>query len=326
MDHGLQFSIYGLYVRSDIPLVGARACETAGDLPQIVIRSGTARHRISDASKWFASCTQSDGSTWLRCARTTGGYLLSYPGLADFEVDSSGADITYQYQRDEADVSDLTISALLLDNVLPLVLNLRGREALHATAVMTPAGVFAFLGVAGIGKSTLAASFLQTGYVPLCDDCLAIEEVVGEFVAHAGYPALRLWKDSLALLGDQPDRIHEVADYTHKSRFVFDDRSENFKSEPRRLARIYSLRRLPAGGHDSVSHPRIERLDGGQASAEVLEAAYRLDIEDKAMLSRQFGFFSRLASRVPVRRLWMPDNLAILDEAREIILRDQDTG
>jgi hypothetical protein len=303
--------------------VGVPACETGGGVAQIVIRSGAARHRTSDAPKWFASCPQSDGSTWLRCARTTVGYLLSYPGLADFEIDSSGADITYQ--RDEADVSDLTISALLLDNVLPLVLNLRGREALHATAVMTPAGVFAFLGVAGIGKSTLAASFLQAGYVPLCDDCLTVEDVAGEFVAHAGYPALRLWKDSLALLGNQPDRVHEVADYTHKSRFVFADRADNFKSEPRRLARIYSLRRLPAGSHDSVSHPRVERLDGGQASAEVLEAAYRLDIEDKAMLSRQFGFFSRLASRVPVRRLWMPDNLAMLDDAREIILRDQDT-
>ena len=285
-----------------------------------MIRSGTARHRISDASKWFASCTQSDGSTWLRCARTTGGYLLSYPGLADFEVDSSGSDITYQ--RDEADVSDLTISALLLDNVLPLVLNLRGREALHATAVTTPAGVFAFLGPAGAGKSTFAASFLNAGHTPFCDDCLAVQEFAGEFVVHAGYPALRLWKDSLALLGDQPDRVHEVADYTCKSRFVFDDRSENFK--PRVLTRIYSLKRLPADSPDSVSQPRIERLDGGHASAEVLEAAYRLDIEDKAMLSRQFEFLSRLASRVPVRRLWMPDDLQMLGAAREMVLHDRD--
>jgi hypothetical protein len=180
--------------------------------------------------------------------------------------------------------------------------------------------VFAFLGTAGIGKSTLAASFLNAGHIPLCDDCLAVEEFAGKFVVHAGYPALRLWKDSLALLGDHPERIHEVADYTHKSRFVFDDRSKNCK--PRVLTRIYSLKRLPAGSPDSVSQPRIERLDGGPASAEVLEAAYRLDIEDKAMLSRQFEFFSRLASRVPVRRLWMPDDLQMLGAAREMILRD----
>lgn len=324
MEHRLRYSIYGLSVRSDISLVGVPACEKAGDLPLIVIRSDAARHRVSDASKWFASCPQSDGSTWLRCARTTGGYLLSYPGLADFEADFLGANIIYR--RSATEVSDLTISHLLLDHVLPLVLNLRGREALHATAVMTPTGVFAFLGVAGIGKSTLAASFLQAGYVPLCDDCLAVEEIAGEFVAYPGYPALRLWEDSLHLLGDQPDRIHRIADYTPKSSYVFDDRAESFKHEPLRLARIYSLNRLPASSPDSVSQSKVEPLDGGEALAEVLEAAFRLDIEDKAMLGRQFEFFSRLASRVPVRRLWMPDDLAMLDDAREMILRDQNTG
>jgi hypothetical protein len=191
---------------------------------------------------------------------------------------------------------------------------------------MTPAGVFAFLGVAGIGKSTLAASFLQAGYIPLCDDCLAVEELAGEFVAYPGYPALRLWEDSLHLLGHQPDRIHRIADYTRKSSYVFDDRAESFKQEPLRLARIYSLNRLPASSPDSVSQSKVEPLGGGEALAEVLEAAFRLDIEDKAMLGRQFEFFSRLASRVPVCRLRMPDDLAMLDDAREMILRDQATG
>jgi hypothetical protein len=288
-----------------------------------VIRSGDAEHRVSDASKCFASCAQSDGSTWLRCARTAGGYLLSYPGLADFEVDFLGANIVYR--RSVTEISDLTISHLLLDHVLPLVLSLRGREALHATAVMTPAGVLAFLGVAGIGKSTLAASFLQAGYMPLCDDCLAVEELTGEFVAHPGYPTLRLWEDSLHLLRHQPDRIHRIADYTRKSSYVFDDRAKSIKQEPLRLARIYSLNRLPASSPDSVSQTKVKPLGGGEALAELLEAAFRLDIEDQAMLGRQFEFFSRLASRVPVRRLKMPDDLAMLDDASEMILRDHDT-
>jgi hypothetical protein len=191
---------------------------------------------------------------------------------------------------------------------------------------MTPKGVCAFLGSAGTGKSTLAASFLNARYAPLCDDCLAVEELAGEFVAYPGYPALRLWEDSLHLLGDQPARIHRIADYTRKSSYVFDHRAESFKHEPLRLARIYSLKRLPASSPDSVSQSKVEPLDGGEALAEVLEAAFRLDIEDKAMLGRQFEFFSRLASRVPVRRLWMPDDLAMLDDAREMILRDQNTG
>jgi hypothetical protein len=324
LDRGLPYSIYGLSVKSDVTLAGVPTCETAGEPAYVAIRSGDAKHRTFGTSEWFASCPQSDGSTWLRCARTADGYLLSYPGLADFDVDSLGANIIYH--RSATEVSDLTISHLLLDHVLPLVSNLRGREALHATAVMTPSGVFAFLGVAGIGKSTLAANFLKAGYVPLCDDCLALEELAGEFAVYPGYPALRLWEDSLRLLGDRADRIHRIADYTNKSSYAFDERAESFTHEPLRLARIYSLNRLPASSPDSVSQSKVEPLGGGEALAEVLEAAFRLDIEDKAMLGRQFEFFSRLVRRVPVRRLWMSDDLAMLDDARETILRDQDSG
>src|ERR1700682_1752576 len=143
LENALQHSIYGLSVSSDITLVGVPFADTAGEPPSIKISSTASGNRNLSGSGWFATSLFPNGEVWLRCARLSTGFLLSYEGLADFEVDSSGTSV--MYRRAAAGVSDLTISALLLDNVLPLVLNLRGLHALHATAVTTPAGVFAFL-------------------------------------------------------------------------------------------------------------------------------------------------------------------------------------
>jgi hypothetical protein len=85
-------------------------------------------------------------------------------------------------------------------------------------------------------------------------------------------------------------------------------------------------------GHGWLTCAAIQSLIPGSSGltaamrwAEVLEADYRLDIEDKAMIGRQFEFFLRLVCCVPTSRLWIPDNLAMLDDALEMILRDQDT-
>ena len=57
---------------------------------------------------------------------------------------------------------------------LPVVLNLRGQEAIHATAILVNGTGVAFLGPTGSGKSTLAASFMLAGYRALGDDCMAL--------------------------------------------------------------------------------------------------------------------------------------------------------
>ena len=47
---------------------------------------------------------------------------------------------------------------------LPLVLQARGSEVLHASAVLTPGGVVAFCGTSRSGKSTIAYGLHRRGY------------------------------------------------------------------------------------------------------------------------------------------------------------------
>ncbi len=89
-----------------------------------------------------------------------------------------------------------TIQHLLLDQVIPLVINLRGGEALHASAVLTSYGVVAFAGPAGSDKSTVAGSLLKEGYPFVSDDCLTLLEKNQEIYTIPAYPGLRLWDDA----------------------------------------------------------------------------------------------------------------------------------
>jgi len=312
----------GATVISDTPLpdlVRVTAAEPAAE-SDIVVRHGEREAGRPSPLSWFLSFTLSTGEPWLACGKGEDGYLLRFFELADFFVSRDGRTIDYALKPS---TTSETFSHLLLNQVLPLVLNLQGREALHATAVQTPYGVCAFTGPAGAGKSTVAASFLLEGYPVLSDDCLVLEEADGAILATPAYPGLRLWGDTLEAL-TQDDTSVGVAQYTSKQRYVGGLLHERFPTAPMPLERIYSLERAedPA---DEGRPSTLEPLSCQASFMDLIASAFRLDVTDRTMLARQFAFLERVVSRVPVRRLRIPNSFAALPGTREAVLQDLET-
>jgi hypothetical protein len=248
------------------------------------------------------------------------GYLLRYNDLADFWVDRTGCRVTCCDRI--AGVSDLTIRALLLDHVLPMVLALRGKYALHAAAVVTEHGVCAFGGDSGAGKSTLAASLSLAGHSLLTDDCLILEDR-GVVVAAPAHPSMKLWDDALETLMPETKETQPVAEYTTKRRVRLAASRAEFQSERHPLARVYFLVRGDAAAARTAGVlPRIEYLSPRDAFVELVGYCIRLDSTDQEMLLREFQFTERLATSVPMRRLLMPDDLHSLDAVRKAIVAD----
>ena len=318
----MRYRVYGLTLVSDAPvpeLVPLAASESEAD-SEVRVCFWSGRKKSFTPSRWFMSWSLPTGELWLQCAKDDRGYLLRFPEIADFLVDAEGREIIC---APEPETPMETLRHLLLDQVLPLVLNLKGREALHATAILTPPGVCAFVGPTGAGKSTLAASFLRAGYAILSDDCLVVEIVSGEIFATPAYPSLRLWPDSFEALRGVADGSQPVAHYTSKQRLVPERHHGDFPSDPRPLARIYSLARpTDAEGGASLASPRIERLSYRDSFMELIQFAFRFDITNREMLLRQFGVLERLVSHVPVRRLQVPDTLSSLPAVCEAIRAD----
>src|SRR5512134_3155557 len=80
------------------------------------------------------------------------GYRIDVPGVARLRFDRTGERVE---ATPEPGVSPVAVSRAYRD-ALPLVLQARGSEVLHASAVLGPRGVVALCGASGSGKSTLA--------------------------------------------------------------------------------------------------------------------------------------------------------------------------
>jgi len=256
------------------------------------------------------------GTPWMTCSRTTLGYRFHYPGYADFLVDRNGQQVRCVAH---AGTAPATIRHLFLDQVIPPLLNLRGREALHASAVQTPYGVCAFMGASGAGKSTLAGAFHALGYPVLGDDCLLLDARTDQLLAVPAYPGLRLWDDSRGTLFGH-DRISlPVSEYTSKRRISTSDSAAEVDARVP-LRRIYTLSRQ--NPDTSAAGPRIESISLRDAFMVLVEFSFRLDLHDHAMLLRQMRLLERVAREVPLKRLCLPADLSILPAVRDLVLDD----
>jgi hypothetical protein len=314
----LYYTVCGLTIASEFELPELVVADGHAG-PKLLVRLSRPRARSDPHTDWFITWKFPDGQLWLSCGKVEGGYLLSFPDLADFRVDSNGREVVC---HPGSDTPADTLRHLLLDQVLPLILNLRGREALHATSVLTPFGVCAFAGRAGAGKSTLAADFMRAGFPVLSDDCLGLERCGYEICVTPSYPGVRIWDDTRrALFGDATEGP-SVAHYTSKSRVLPDERLRALPADPQPLTRVYSLIGPVTGEGSNARDSKIESLGFGASLMELIKFAFRLDITDRAMLQRQFRFFEQVAGSVTVRRLRVHPGFSSLGAVRAAILAD----
>ena len=262
---------------------------------------------------------EEDGAPWLTCTSTERGYQLRFSGLADFLVDRAGHRVA---GAAHPGTPPETMRHLFLDQVIPRMLNLRGVEALHASAIHFEGGAYAFIGGSGQGKSTLAAAFHRAGVPVLCDDCLLVAGDSGQVRVAPAYPGFRLWDDSReALFGDS----HPTLPVSHSSskRRILAPAPDCAPPDRRFLLRgVYALHRDEEGS--PLQAPAIEALSLREAFMALTGCAFRLDLKDQAAILRQMHLMEQVAREVPVSRLRLPDDLGRLDSACDRILRDME--
>ncbi len=314
------YRVYGLTMTSDTVFPELRPLGMVPQIPGLTVQFATPFPHLPTPTQWFRQWPLSPAAPWLSCGKVANGYLIRFREVADFFVDDNGQKIIGAAQPG---TSTDTLRHLLLDQVFPLVLNLRGRDALHATAVITRHGVCAFTGETGTGKSTLAASFAQAGDPVLSDDCLVIEERDGRLFAVPAYPGVRLWDDTCTAVAPKADARSSVAQYSDKQRVVWQEHVATFPTHALLLHRIYLLTRTTnETSATTYGPPRLDSCSQRQAFMALLEQTFRLDVTDAAMLVRQMHWLERIVSRVPVRQLWIPNDFSALPAVRAAVLAD----
>lgn len=313
------YKLCGFVLESNIPLPELPHAD--GKEPEWAFQLFPAQSEAECVSiQWFHHWRLPTGEIWLSFAKQGASYLLRFPELADFIV------CTYEKQLrcyPEPGTPLETIRHLLLDQVIPVVLATLGKLVLHASAVVTPEGAIAFMGISGWGKSSLTASFTQQGFPLLTDDCLVLEEKGEEIFGIPSYPGLRLWDDVVCALFEHEQGLSDVAHYTDKKRLGLNSSTNSqlrFCTDSVPLRRIYVLAPPDSGG--DTKGINITPISSQQVFIELVSYAYKLDITDRERLREEFDCLGRVAALPLFYRLAFPRDFSLLTEVRESILKN----
>jgi hypothetical protein len=244
------YSAYGLSVYSEmmLPELAEGVAASHGEMP-ITIRLGEVQpSRQAQASMVGNYCWEGDNT-----------FYLDISQVARFLV-SEGRDILVdRFAGAEED----TVRLFLLGSAFGALLYQRGLLVLHGNAVKVGQACLICVGRSGVGKSTLAAAFMQQGYDLLADDVIPVR-ASGEAIP--GFPRIKLWEDAALKLEIDTADLRRVSPGIEKFNLpVF----ARFVREPLPIRWIYSLET-----HDSADLV-IETISGVERYSELLANTYR---------------------------------------------------
>ncbi|MEM8749191.1 MAG: hypothetical protein AAGF28_02750 [Pseudomonadota bacterium] len=256
--------------------------------------------------------TRPEGSVWADCYRTPHGYRLRYPAFAEFEIDRDNQQIVCSPLDG---VGEDTIQHLYTNHVRPLAMGLFGRPMFHGSAVEVDGYAVMFVGVSGMGKSTLALSFATNGFPFLSDDGLLFETDGPSLELQPSAPAIRVWHDVLDTMtpsgsadASSVGEINEKYSLPASSQITYCD-------TPKPVACVYFLQ------DNHMQTTSISPLSSADSAVNWLKNSFLIDPTDQDLISRQFSLISDLAARMPAYSLDYPRDFAQLPGVRQSILR-----
>lgn len=231
-------------------------------------------------------------------------HWLHVLGVASFRLDVTRHAVE-AFPCDHVDRE--TITDEWQSTVWPTLLQIKGAEVLHASAVSTGSGVVAFCAVSGTGKSTLAYALSQRGYWHWADDAVVLD--VQPHAVHAAPLPFhtRLRSASALHFGYARDRLR-------RGRVRREGRDAKAALPLRAICLLAQVACLP-----DAQAATIERMPGAEALTGVLEHAVYFSLQDQERKRRMIQQYLGLVRQVPVFTLRFRRGLDLLPQIVQTI-------
>ena len=260
--------------------------------------------RVSPPRASIIEATFSDGSTYLQWRRRFE-FLIAGDGLT-----IAARPLGRRWREG--------FHTYLLGQALSFALIQQGFDPVHATVVTIDGMGAAFVGYSGFGKSSLAAAFLAAGHRLLTDDLLVLTEGAAGFSAHPGPPRLKLYPTAARRLLPRAQGT-QIMPTTPKLLIPLGRRQTARSAIP--LRAMYMLV-SPVPRRRRATAVTIQRLGPTQACLAMVRNTFNSSIVDAGRLSRQFSLATRIADRIPVKRLSYRRSYAGLAAVRAAVIAD----
>jgi hypothetical protein len=292
-----KYRAFGVNIVSEFPLPELITSEGKED---VRIISGTVPQRIENP-KTEGICYQA----------APGIFLLNIKDVARYLV-TNGSEIVIEPYPDAAEED---IRLFLLGSSFGALLHQRGYLPFHGSVINIKGKAIIFSGVSGSGKSTLAGAFQKRGYPVLSDDVANISLDTAQLpVVHPSYPQIKLWKDSLLKLGEEPDLHKRVRKKLDKYGVHF---KAGYFNESLPLAAIYILIAQNSGKDEIDTITGIEKFNALRKNTYRFTYLAGLDLSEQHFLT-----CTKIAPFILVKRITRVNASFSLDNFTDIIERD----
>ena len=304
----LWYSLYGLKIRSDVPLpfppitpgdqADSAACifsrAEPGQLPP------EPDGPLVTEIHCDAPCH--NGAMIVRVHRGRSGTWIWNPGIGTCHV-APGARQVLVYPEPGAD--ERALGLMLLGQVSSFIMHQLGYLSLHASAVVTKHGAVAFLGRPCQGKSTMAACFLRHGAQLLTDDILPLRERDDGVYGFPGPPIMKLWSETAECTLRLSEPLPNLTATLEKKLLTLDHRY-GLAQEPGRLRGLYIIRRYKAIP-DEPPEIQVTTMNARDSLRVLLAQTMRAEFLYPTEIGRLLPLYSRLIAQAPVRVLHFPN-------------------
>jgi hypothetical protein len=253
------------------------------------------------------------------------------PGLEMVAVFAAAGDIVEVGWRSDSpappDAVEFVIANYFMQAWLGMALRLAGHLVLHGNAVCAHGAALAWLGGKGAGKSTLMAACVSAGYPLLSDDQIVIWPQADGVGIAPGIMRLHLWPDSLPVMGHAQDIYPFDQPFPGIPKGFLAVTPPDAPCAPRALTPLRVIYVLQPRRAD-LTAPLIETPSAG-AGFDLLYThcvARRTMPLTPAERRVEFQAVGELYRRVPVRLLTLPDDLARLPDAVQLLVKDAAHG
>ena len=319
----LYYSVFGLLLRSNLPLPGVVPIISTPASPDIELHLGISPYSdgqetvsAEEELAYESSYLTETGEPGLRVWRVAKGEFLrmAYADGTQFWLDRK-RETLWAVWPEKLTLEDT--ATYLFGPILGLLLRLRGVTCLHASAVAFKDRSVAFVGAAGAGKSTTAAAFARQGYGILSDDIVALVEQDGAFHVMPAYPHLSLWPDSVKMLYGSSEALPRFIPDWEKRRLDLGSQGTRFEGRPLPLGAIYLL-----GERRPGPAPYLESIRPQSALLALVAETYANKILDREMRASEFAVLGRLVTTIPIRQVHACEDANRLDDLCRVIVED----
>lgn len=228
--------------------------------------------------------------------------LLRVPNVVSLHVTSHRIEV-----EPAPGATESSVRTFLLGSGMGALLHLRGRLALHSSAVVTPDGQVAmFCGQSTAGKSTLAVALARRGHPMLADDLVAVKmDEQGQPWCLPGLSRAKLWGRALAHLGMSDRADESVRTAPGMDKYAV---SQATVAEARPLARCYELQVRQQGELAFMPVTGMEKINA------LVAHSFRLNfLRAMGRQPAHLRQIAALAPRLTLTRIQRPEGVMTLD-------------